>query len=300
MEILITGGTGLLGRALCKALRARGHRLSVLSRQPDRVKTLCGKDVVPLSGLASLPSTTAFEAIINLAGAPIIDLPWTESRKRTLRASRIGLTESLVDAIRRSPDKPRVLISGSAIGIYGDRGDLPCSDKLPPGDHSDFGARLCADWEAAAQPAAVFGARICQVRTGLVLSPEGGLLARMKPPFRLGLGGPLGSGQQWMSWIHIDDWVSAVCFLLDHPTLAGAFNLVAPAPVRNVEFTDALASVCGRKARLQQPEWLLRAALGQRAYLLLGGQRVIPERLQDAGFVFEHPELGNALTSTCR
>lgn len=299
MEILITGGTGLLGRALCKALLARGHHPCVLSRHPEKVMRLCSAGVRALGSIDDWQSNQNFDAVINLAGAPIIDLPWTASRKHMLRESRIGLTDALVAAIARAESKPKVLLSGSAIGIYGDRGEAPCPEDKEPVAAPDFGARLCAGWERAAMQAEFLGVRVCLLRTGLVLSSDGGLLARMKWPFRLGLGGKLGSGQQWMSWIQIEDWVNAVCFLLEYPDASGAFNLTAPTPVRNVDFTQALAARYARRALFNQPARLLRAALGQRAYLLLGGQRVKPERLVAAGFDFRHPTLNDALKASC-
>ncbi|MEN3112935.1 TIGR01777 family oxidoreductase [Uliginosibacterium paludis] len=300
MNILITGGTGLLGRSLCKALRNRGHQLWVLSRRPERVKALCGADTGVLASLRDYSADQHFDAIINLAGAPIIDLPWSNSRKATLRRSRIGLTDALVSAIARAHSKPKLLLSGSAVGVYGDAGERPCPDTVKFPLQDDFGSRLCADWEAAASKASGSGVRVCHLRTGLVLAPEGGLLARMKWPFRLGLGGALGQGSQWMSWIHIDDWVAAVCFLLDTPGLEGPFNLTAPEPVRNADFSTSLASTFGRRACLPQPAWLLKAALGQRAYLLLGGQNAPPERLIQAGFRFAQPALDAALANACR
>lgn len=295
MEILLTGGTGLLGRALCKVLLSQGHRLSVLSRHPEKVARLCGKEARALGSLDDWQASQHFDVVINLAGAPIIDLPWTKSRKRVIRNSRIGLTQALVAAIARAGSKPRVLLSGSAIGIYGDCGEQVHTDTEALRVGPDFGARLCADWETAAAQAQAYGLRVCCLRTGLVLTPDGGLLARLKWPFRLGLGGRLGSGQQWMSWIGIEDWINAVCFLLAHPDASGAFNLVAPTPVRNSTFTRRLSSAHGMPALLNQPACILRAALGQRAYLLLGGQRVLPGRLEAAGFHFRHPTLDAAL-----
>ena len=296
MRILLTGGTGLLGRALCRHWLARGHQLSVLSRRPNEVPALCGQGVVALPSLDHWRPSLAFDVLVNLAGAPIIDRPWTEARKRELQDSRIGVTEQLLAALARAERKPGLLLGASAIGYYGDCGELAVDENAPAGN--DFAARLCVDWEAAASRAGASGLRVCQLRTGLVLSAHGGLLARMDPTFRLGLGARLGSGRQWMSFIHIDDWVAAVDFLLVEAAKAtGAFNLTAPVPVRNSEFTRQLAESLGRRARLVAPAALLRLVLGARADLLLGGQQVLPMRLQELGFRFRYAELGAALAA---
>ncbi|WP_417067092.1 TIGR01777 family oxidoreductase [Niveibacterium terrae] len=298
MDILLTGGTGLIGRALCARLLKSGHRLTVLSRHPERVATLCGDGVRALGSLKDWRSEQRFDAIINLAGAPIIDLPWSTGRQRTLWRSRITLTEELVEAIARADSKPEVLLSGSAIGYYGDSLDSPCSDSPGPAPCSpgtDFSARLCAAWEEAALAAETLGVRVCLLRTGLVLSRAGGLYARMRRPFSLGLGARLGDGQQWMSWIHIEDHLAAVELLLGDASLRGAFNLTAPTPVRNEIFTRLLAASLGRQARLIAPAAAIRLALGRRAFMLLGGQRILPNRLLDVGFAFRYPDLASAL-----
>jgi uncharacterized protein (TIGR01777 family) len=299
MNILISGGTGMLGRALCSVLLAQGHQLTVLSRRPHKVRSLCGATVKPMESLDQWLPEMHFDAVINLAGAPILDLPWTESRKHTLWASRIHLTETLVAAILRAKSKPAILLSGSAIGYYGDCGEATCSDAfaLPNPSAHDFGARLCAAWETAANLATQEGVRVCLLRTGLVLSRRGGLLGRMRLPFKLGLGARLGDGLQWMSWIHLDDYVAALLHLLNLPDACGAFNFTAPKPVRNAEFTALFAASLGRPAAFTLPTFLLHMFLGQRAYLLLGGQRVLPERLLGSAYTFRHPELAEALQS---
>lgn len=300
MEILLTGGTGLIGRALCGPLLEAEHRLTVLSRRPERVEALCGKGVQALARLADWGPERHFDAVINLAGAPIVDRPWTSARRRVLWESRVTLTEDLVAAIGRAQGKPAVLLSGSAVGFYGDQGEALCSDALvesPLGHGMDFGGRLCAAWEAAARHAEDFGVRVCLLRTGLVLAREGGFYARLRPSFSLGLGARLGAGQQWMSWIHIDDYVVAVLRLLEDAQLRGAYNLTAPQPVRNAEFTRMLAASLHRPAVLVAPACLIRLGLGQRAYFLLGGQKVLPQRLGSAGFMFCHAELQSALAA---
>lgn len=295
MDILITGSTGLLGRALCKALLARGARLTVLSRRPERVAARCGDGVQAMASLVEWTPARYFDVVINLAGAPIVDLPWSEARQAVLRDSRIALTQDLVAAMARAERKPAVLLSGSAIGIYGDSGELPCREGGPGLQVADFAARLCSDWEAAAEAARPLGVRVCLLRTGLVLAREGGLLARMRPAFLLGLGARLGNGRQWMSWIHVDDWVAAVLHLLDDTAASGPYNLCAPESVRNADFTRTLAAALHRPAFMVAPACVLRLALGQRAGMLLGGQRVPPERLLAAGFTFRHATLAAAL-----
>lgn len=298
MDILLTGGTGLIGRALCKALLAQGHRLTVLSRRPDRVAALCGDGVKALPALAEWLPGRYFDAVINLAGEPIIDHPWSAARRRVLWESRVTLTEELVAAIGRAERKPSVLLSGSAIGFYGDQGEAPCGDARvasPLGHGMDFGARLCAAWEAAARHAEGFGVRVCLLRTSLVLAREGGFYARLRTPFSLGLGARLGDGQQWMSWIHMADYAEAVLLMLDGASWQGAYNLATPEPVRNAQFTRLFAASLHRPAFLVVPGCLIRLGLGQRAYMLLGGQKVIPQRLMEANFQFQHASLQSAL-----
>lgn len=300
MKILITGGTGLLGRALCASLLADGNTIAVLSRRPARVQALCGAGVIALGSLDAWQADQHFDAVINLAGAPIVDLPWTAARKQVLRDSRIGLTRALVEAIGRANVKPKVLLSGSAIGYYGETGEAPCGEICAGPKSADFSAALCADWESAARSAQTLGVRVCTLRTGLVLSRRGGMLARMRLPFRLGLGCRLGNGKQWMSWIHIDDWVGAVSHLLHEASATGAFNLTAPAPVRNLEFSDLLSASVGSRVHLAAPAWLLRLPLGERAALLLGSQRILPEKLIEAGYVFRFSGLAAALADLHR
>lgn len=293
MRIFITGGTGLIGRHLCRALTADGHELTVLSRQSlARVRRLCGPRVNAVPDLQHWEAAD-FDAVINLAGEPIADRPWTAARQRKLWDSRVTLTEQLVARLAVVDARPRVLLSGSAIGYYGDTGSLDIDEQASPGQ--DFSAQLCSAWENAARLAEGLGVRVCLLRTGLVLAPGGGLLARLLPVFRAGLGGRLGSGTQYMSWIHIDDYVNAVRLLLRDQSLQGPCNMTAPQPATNAAFTAALAGALGKPARLPVPALLLRAALGARAPMLLGGQRVLPRRLEAAGFAFDWPALPAAL-----
>jgi uncharacterized protein (TIGR01777 family) len=234
-----------------------------------------------------------FDAIINLAGEPIVDARWTVKRKRVLWDSRVTLTQHLVARIAAAQHKPRILLSGSAIGYYGDRGDTRLDETATPG--SGYAARLCAAWEAAASEAEKLGVCVCLLRTGLVLSRDGGLLQRMYLPFKLAMGARLGDGQQWMSWIHIDDYVAIVVRLLHQAKVSAAYNLTAPQPVSNAEFTATLAGTLHRPAWLVAPAALLNLLLGERAGLLLHGQRVLPDKISIAGYQFRYASLGAAL-----
>lgn len=293
MNILLTGGTGFIGRSLCTALVGAGHVVTVLSRAPETVSGKCGPGVKAAGSLDGWCPGSRVDAVINLAGEPIIDRPWSASRRQQLSSSRVALTQDLLKAMARWPHAPGVLLSGSAIGFYGDRGDTVLDETGPPA--ADFAAQLCADWEAAAFGAERLGVRVCVLRTGLVLGRYGGLLGRMLLPFRLGLGAQLGDGRQWMSWISMADYVAAVLMLLENPKASGPFNMTAPQPVTNAQFTRALARALHRPALLRAPSFMLRLLLGQRAPMLLGGQRVMPLRLTAFGFGFRHPEMAAAL-----
>lgn len=293
MRILITGGTGLIGRHLCKALLAEGHELTVFSRNPGSVPAKCGAAVHAMAALAEWQPDKVFDAVINLAGEPIVDARWTEQRKQVLRASRVTLTEELVRRIAAAERKPVVLLSGSAVGYYGGRGDAELDETSGAG--TDFPAQLCIAWEAAASAAENLGVRVCLLRTGLILSKEGGLLGRMMPAFRLGLGARVGNGRQWMSWVHIEDYVAMVLRLLRDEQMRGPYNMTAPSPVTNKEFTAVLAAVLRRPAPFVAPASLLKLSLGEAASLLLEGQRVLPSRLTAAGCQFKFATLGAAL-----
>lgn len=292
-NILITGGTGFLGQALVDQWLEQGHRMTLLSRRPQWVTQQWAGKVAAVSRFEQLPVSEQIDAVVNLAGEPIFGRRWSQTRKQQLRASRIELTECLVDYLAGLPVKPEVLISGSAIGVYGDQGDTLLTEASA--GIADFAQQLCADWEAAANRAQAFGVRVCTVRTGLVLGHDGGLLQRMLPPFRLGLGGRLGRGQQWMSWVHRQDWLAIVDRLLMDASLQGPFNAVAPNPVSNAEFSRCLASQLRRPALLPLPEWLLRLVLGEMADLVLASQRVSPARMLGADFDFLYPDLELAL-----
>jgi len=293
MRILITGGTGLIGRRLCKALLAQGHDLTVLSRKPESVAAKCGANVHAIAALDEWQPELTLDAIINLAGEPIVDARWTAQRKQILWNSRVTLTEQLVQRIAAAQHKPQVLLSGSAIGYYGDRGDAVLDESAEAG--ADFAARLCAAWEAAALGAESLGVRVCLLRTGLVLSRQGGLLVRMLLPFKFGLGARIGSGKQWMSWIHIDDYVAMLLKLLNEVHARGPYNMTAPQPATNREFTATLATVLHHPAPFVMSAWFLKTLMGERACLLLEGQRVLPDRIEAAGYRFAITTLPDAL-----
>lgn len=293
-HILITGGTGFLGQALIRHWLAAGHQISVLTRDPVACTQLLGDKVTAISNLNLLPASSHLDAIVNLAGSPIFSGRWTAQRKQQIRSSRIGLTGQLFEFLQQRSQKPAVLISGSAIGIYGNRADKPLTESTPI-ISGDFAQQLCDDWEHSALRCRELGIRVCLIRTGLVLDHDGGLLQRMLPGFKLGLGGRLGSGKQWMSWIHRHDWVAIADRLLNDDSLEGAFNATAPQPVDNQTFSRKLASHLHRPCWLNLPAPLLKSLLGEMAALVLGSQRVLPARMLDAGFQFRYSDLDTAL-----
>jgi uncharacterized protein (TIGR01777 family) len=293
MHILLTGGTGLIGRRLCKHWLAQGHQLTVLSRKPDEVARLCGANVRGIAHFDDI-GTQHVDAVVNLAGAPIADRPWTRKRKILLWDSRITLTEQLVTWLERREQKPDVLISGSAVGWYGDGGERELDENAQPVSE-DFASRLCIAWEETAQRAESLGIRVVLVRTGLVLADEGGMLQRLLPPFKMGMGGPIGNGRQWMPWVHIEDQIALIDFLMSRDDARGPYNACAPSPVRNRDFAKTLASVLHRPSFMPMPAVALRVLLGELSILLLGGQRARPDRLQEAGFTFRFTDLRAAL-----
>lgn len=293
MNILITGGTGFIGSALTRSLTAQGCQVTVLSRNPAKVPQIFGSDVRALADLSELTAEDRYDVVINLAGAPIFGARWTEARKQMLMDSRIGLTDRLVESLAVMRVKPNLLISGSAVGYYGDQGDAVLTEQSAA--QQDFAHRLCQDWENSALQAEQFGVRVCLIRTGLVLAHGGGILQRMLLPFRFGLGGRLGDGRQWMSWIHRRDWIKIAQAMIADNTMSGPYNATAPAPVTNSEFTQTLAACLNRPALLPAPAWVLKLALGEMSELVLGSQRVMPQRLLDQGFEFEYPDLKSAL-----
>jgi uncharacterized protein (TIGR01777 family) len=287
MRVLVTGGTGFIGSALVQSLRDRGDEAVVVSRHPDASRGTVAWDTIERE-------VERADAVVHLAGEPVAAGRWTPARLQSIRGSRVQSTERLARAIASASRKPRVLVSGSAVGIYGMReDDRELDESAPPGD--DVLARITVEWEAAASPARDAGTRVVHPRTGIVLGRGGGALARMATPFRWFVGGPIGSGRQWVSWIHLRDTVRALLFALDRETLSGAFNLVAPNPVRMEDFAAAVARALHRPALLRVPSAALRLALGEGlAQALLTGQRALPRKLEDAGFTFEFPVVDQA------
>jgi uncharacterized protein len=283
VRIAVTGSTGLIGTALVTSLHAAGHEVVRLvrrtPRQPDEVRW------DPAAGAVDLDGLKGVDGAVNLSGAGIGDHRWSESYKRTLVDSRVDSTRTLVKALASLQPRPTVLVSGSAVGFYGDRGDEPLTEEAGQGD--GFLADLVRAWEEAAEAATEAGIRVVLARTGLVMSPHGGSLARLLPLARLGLAGPLGNGRQWWPWISLEDEVRALGFLLEHD-VSGPVNLSAPQPARNAEFTRALARVLHRPAVLPAPGFALRVVLGELAGDVLASQRMLPARLLDEGFAFHH------------
>lgn len=303
MKVLVTGSTGLVGNALVSDLRRAGHIVCRLVRPETRVDSHAapqGFDVKwnPATGELGGAAVGA-DAVVNLAGASIADRRWTAERKELLRTSRVESTAALVKALAKMAARPRVLLSASAIGYYGNRGDEILKEESAP--RSDFLSGIVKEWEGEALKAEVLGIRVVLARFGVILAKNGGALPTMLRPFRLGAGGRLGSGQQWMSWITLDDAIAILRFGLENGAVRGPLNVVSPEPVRNVEFTAALAKALHRPALFPAPAFALRLALGEMAdALLLASQRVVPEQLERLGYHFLNEDLAAALTSLLR
>jgi uncharacterized protein (TIGR01777 family) len=297
MRVIITGGTGLIGRPLSAALVADGHEVIVLSRNPAHTKsmppgvTLESWDGKTAAGWGHLVEDA--EAIINLAGESLADGRWSEERKQRILASRVDAGNAVIEAIVQADKKPAVLVQSSAVGYYGPRGDEMITEESSPG--ADFLARVCFDWEASSAPASVMGVRRPIIRTGIVLSNEGGAFPKLVLPFRFFAGGPLGSGKQWYPWIHIEDEVRAILFLLQHEQADGPFNLAAPNPLTNKELAAVIGKVMGRPALMPAPGFALQTLLGEMSTVVLDGQRAVPARLQALGFDFKYPTAEEAL-----
>lgn len=295
MKLLVTGGTGFIGRPLCRSLAKRGHQLTVLTRHPDAQPRQSDVTFLPWALEEWGRSLGDVDGVINLAGESIVAKRWTARRKQELTESRVGTTRHLVRAIAESPRKPSVFIQASAIGYYGPRSDEELTEADSAG--GGFLAELCQAWEAEAQRAEPFGVRVVRLRIGIVLARDGGALAKMAPPFRAWVGGPLGHGRQWMSWIHRDDLIGIVHWALGASQVSGAVNATAPGPVRMREFAATLGRILRRPSWAPVPAVILRLMLGEMAEILLTGQRVIPQAALAGGYRFLYPELPPALAA---
>jgi uncharacterized protein (TIGR01777 family) len=297
MRILITGGSGLIGRALAANLAQDGNEVIILSRQPERVVGLSAGVVVnqwdghTTEGWGSQVDGT--DAIINLAGENISTGRWTSERKRAILQSRLNTGRAIVEAVGMAAHKPRVAIQASGVGYYGSCGDEEITEETQPGH--DFLARLAVDWEASTAPLETMGVRRVVIRTGVVLSTAGGALPRILLPFRFFAVSRLGSGRQWFPWIHIADEVGAIRFLMENERASGTFNLAAPTPLTNAEFSRLLGQYLRRPILIPIPAFVLRLLFSEMATALLDGQRAIPRRLLQLGFTFQFPEAGHAL-----
>jgi uncharacterized protein len=298
MRVAITGSSGLIGTALAAHLRGNGTDVVRLVRRPPATSAEVRWDPAAPDGGLLWSAVGVVDAVVHLSGAPVAGARWTPARKQVLRSSRIGSTTALMRALLAADAPPPTLLAGSAIGWYGDTGDRAVDETAPVG--AGFLATLVRDWEAAAEPAAAAGLRVVHLRSGVVLSRNGGMLRPILLPFRLGLGARIGAGSQYLSWISIADHVRAVAFLLGRLDISGAVNLTAPVPATNAEFTRALGAAVHRPALLAVPGSAVRLALGELATELLGSSRVQPARLQQAGFGFDYPAIGPALADALR
>jgi uncharacterized protein len=302
MRIVITGGTGLIGRELCKSLLQDGHHVVVLTRNPSKVHTMPpAVTMAKWDGKSAdgwLEHADGADAIINLAGENLAAGRWHSERKRKIYASRVEAGKAVVEAVTAAKVKPKVVIQASGIDFYGPRGDEIVTEADGPG--SDFLAVVCFDWEASTAPVEAMGVRRPILRTSIVLTTQGGALPKVLLPFRFFGGGPLGSGRQYWPWIHIADEVRAILFLLEHESATGPFNLCAPDTVTNKEFANTVGKVMGRPALMPAPEVALKLVLGEMSAVVLNGRRAIPMRLQELGFTFSFPTLESALRDILR
>ncbi len=306
MKILLTGGTGLIGRALCKALLTDGHEVSVLTRNAEKARNALDPRVVAVKWTPTRPETwshllPAMDAVINLAGESIagenllaiLTKRWNTAYKNRIRESRENIGAALVNTIAKAEKKPKVFIQASAVGYYGITGDVELKENAPAGD--DFLAETCKLWEDSTSKLEKMGVRRVIIRTGLVMTLEGGILPMMLLPFRLFAGGKLGSGEQYVPWIHVEDQVNAIRFLLNDEDARGAYNLSAPHPVRQREQAKIQGRLLHRPSLLPTPAFILKLALGEKSILILDGQNAIPKRLLDAGFQFKFDDFETAL-----
>jgi len=294
-HVLITGGTGLIGSSLCRKLIDQNYQVTVLSRNLKTVSQKCGQQVQGITSLSEINANVVIDVVINLAGEPIADKRWSKNRKVELETSRINLTHELVKWMSERKLKPESLISGSAVGWYGDGSSEILTEQSKYKD--EYTHQLCDAWEKQALQAEQAGIRVCIVRTGLVLAKNGGFIQKMLLPFKLGLGGKLGQGEQYMPWIHLTDMTNLLVFLLEDRGAHGVFNACSPQPVTNKKFTAALAKQLHRVAFIPVPAWLLKILLGEMSRLLLTGQNATPEKAQAIGFRFVYTDVTLALAN---
>ncbi len=295
---VLTGATGLIGRRVYRALRDRGDDVIVLTRNTERTKSRfpdAAKVLLWAPGVAGAWSSAIDGAtgVIHLAGEPIADERWSEEFKKRIHDSRVFGTREIVDAIASASVKPLVLVSVSGVGYYGDTGNNEVDENTPNG--KDFLAGVCAEWEREAQRAGEFGVRVVTPRMGIVLAEDGGALEKLLTPFRMFAGGPIGTGEQWFPWVHIDDVTGLILHALDNDAVEGALNAVAPGIIRNRAFATALGEALKRPARFSVPAFVIKLALGEFGETLLGGQRVSPRKTLESGYIFRHPHIGEAL-----
>jgi hypothetical protein len=295
LRVAITAPTGLIGTALSERLRSDGVDVLRLVRRPTTSAAELRWDPAKSDGGLDATALDGVDAVVHLSGAPVASGRWTSARKKELRASRIGSTSALIRAMLAAPTPPPVLLAASAIGWYGDTGGRAVDESAPNG--TGFLATLVRDWEEATKPATAAGIRVVNLRSGVVMSRRGGMLKPLLLPFRVGLGARIGAGTQYLSWITLTDHIRAMQFLLAQQEIAGPVNLTAPAPTTNADMTRALAKALHRPAVLQVPASVARLALGELSTELLGSCRVVPARLEAAGFTFQHPTIGPALAA---
>jgi uncharacterized protein (TIGR01777 family) len=299
MNVTMTGATGLIGKKLVQALRERGDGVTVLSRSPEKAGATLGVEAVrwdPSAGPAPVEALAHRDAVVHLAGEPVAQR-WSDDAKRRIRESREAGTRNLVAGLREAGTlAPRTLVASSAVGYYGKHGDEPVPESSPAG--SDFLADVCVAWERESSAASELGLRVVQIRTGVVLDASGGALAKMLPPFKLGVGGPVAGGDQYLPWIHVDDLVALYLKALDDPSWSGPYNGSAPEPVANADFSKALGRALHRPAFAPVPAFAIKLLYGEMSEIVTEGQRAVPERVLSGGFTFAHADLDAALRDT--
>lgn len=303
MKVVVAGGTGFIGQALCLALSSRGDEVVALTRYPEgrsgsKVSSWPGVKALewsakPAKREAWWHEVDGADAVVNLAGEPVIGPRWSDEHKASVLASRLDAAAAVRDAMEAASVRPAVCVNASAVGYYGLNATSPVDESAGPGD--DFLATVCRQWEEATEPMSALGVRVVNLRIGIVLGERGGALSKMTTPFKLGVGGPLGSGKQWMPWVHLDDVVGLTLFAIGTSQVAGPLNAVSPGGVENAEFSRALGRAMHRPALIKTPAFAIKLALGEAADVVLGGQHAVPKKALDAGYVFQWPDVEPAL-----